>query len=65
MNFIKLAEVEKLHRELDSKLKAISVDFSTYGPDIINQLINEMDDAKEMLKKLSQLNCEIRTIVNK
>lgn len=65
MNFAKLAEAEKLHRELDSKLRALSVDFSTYGPGISNQLLNEIDEAKEMLQKLSQLNCEIRTIVNK
>lgn len=60
MNFAKLAEAEKLHRELASKLSAISIEFSMYGPDISNQLLNEMDEAKEMLKKLGDLNCEIR-----
>lgn len=59
MNFVKLAEAKKLHSELETKLRAIYVDFSTYGPSISVCLMKEMDEAKELLEKLNKINCEI------
>lgn len=58
MDFVKLAEAEKLHTELETKLRDLYVDFSNYGPAASDSLLKQMDEAKELLKKLSELVCE-------